>query len=157
MASSFTSGDDLRREQVHLLDPRRLGEQLLRVLHQGGRDRTGEVRLAPLVVGERVEDPELAGPEAQREPDRRLALALGCGKSSFEELRYLRFLPGLGAQTDQQGNSNHGVPPSGEYESRCFVTPRGTCAPLAPLDRPVQMRCPVTIRDAGGRRRTRAT
>jgi hypothetical protein len=51
----------LGREDVDRLDDRRLRQQLGRLGHQGGRDSAAEVRLAPRVVGESVEDAELRG------------------------------------------------------------------------------------------------
>src|SRR5882762_1869145 len=102
------SGLHLRGEQVDLLDPGRLQQELARALHQRGGDGAVEVRLPALFVGKRIENAELRGSEAQREPHRRLRLGLGGGKGSGEELLQLVFLAWLGAKTNEQRDLGHG-------------------------------------------------
>src|SRR6266850_1306587 len=107
-AAETSSGLHLRCKQIDLLDLGRLRQELARALHQRGGDRAVEVRLPALFVGKRIENAELRGSEAQREPHRRLRLGLGGGKGSGEELLQLAFLAWLGAKTDEQRDLGHG-------------------------------------------------
>src|SRR5262249_15495375 len=56
-----------------------------------------------------IEDAKLARAEANREPDRRLTLALRGGQGALEELRHFGFLAGLRLQADEQTQPDHGL------------------------------------------------
>ena len=86
---------ELAREDVHLLDLRRLAQQLIGLLHQRGGDGSGEVRLATGFVGEDVEDTEGCWGDADREPRGGCLLLLGERQRPSRKLATSCSFPGL--------------------------------------------------------------
>src|SRR5262249_10334413 len=105
---------ELRGEDFDGLDPRRLGEEVLRLRHERRRDGAIEVRLAARVVGERVEDAERRGAELDCEPRDGAALLIGQCETAFEELLDFALLAGLGFEPDEKTHAHHGRPPYGQ-------------------------------------------
>src|ERR1700732_2765926 len=63
--------------------------------------------LTSALIGKRIEYPESCRPQTQREPQRRCHFFVGQGKSCFQELRNLIFLPGFCFQAREQCNCKH--------------------------------------------------
>src|SRR6266516_3821487 len=67
------------------------------------------MRLAPLLVVERVEDRERRRIETDREPEGRGGFLLNHRQAAREQARELVFLTRLGVKTDEQTDFDHGV------------------------------------------------
>jgi Protein of unknown function (DUF4242) len=91
----------LGREDVDRLDYRWLLQQLGRLGHQGGRHLTPQVGLPARVIGEGVEDAELRGAKADREPGEGCRFLLDQGQPALQEADHLGLLAGLGDQAHQ--------------------------------------------------------
>jgi hypothetical protein len=58
---------ELRGEDLHRLDGRRLREQFRSLRHERGSDLTGQMRLPTRFVGERIKDSECGRAQFQRD------------------------------------------------------------------------------------------
>jgi hypothetical protein len=86
---------ELARHDVHFLDHRRLGQELVGSLHQRRSDRPSDMGLTSRLVGENVEDAERRWTHPDREPCCRGLLPLGKRQRPFEEACDLFLLRGL--------------------------------------------------------------
>src|SRR5882757_2254847 len=93
---------DLHAQQVHLADHGGRGQRRLGEFPERGRDLPLEVRLAPLLVVEGVEDPEDGGGLAEGEPGDRPRLLIGQLPRATQRALHLARVFGLGLDTDQQ-------------------------------------------------------
>src|SRR6185295_3021416 len=96
-----------RRQHVHLLDRRRLREELASLGHQCGGDAAGQVGLASGLVGEGVEDAERARSELDREPGGRRRLLLHDRETAAQEVGDLRLLSWFRLELDEKRYSDH--------------------------------------------------
>jgi hypothetical protein len=97
------------REDVHVLDGRRLAQELVGLLHQRDHDRSGEVRLATVPSGKTSKIPKVDGP-------RRIAnhaeVASSCSASGSAPSRKLAtpVLPRPGFESRENANGDHAAP-----------------------------------------------
>ena len=90
----------LGREYVDALDHRRRGQQIRRLLTERSRHGSGEMRVPPGFVGERIEDAERRWTDPKAEPDGRCRLCLNQRETTPKKSLDLRFLAGLGLQPE---------------------------------------------------------
>src|SRR6188472_3440423 len=93
---------DLAGEHVDALDRGLLGQQLGRLLLEPGGVLAREVRLARVLIGERVEDAERRRADAQREPQGRAVLRVDDVQRAAQESLDLLLAAGLGLQAYEQ-------------------------------------------------------
>lgn len=89
-------------EHVDPLDVRRARQKIVCLVHERGRDLSGEVRLAPALVWEGVEDRKARGSRPHREPRSRLGLLFGERQRALEQAGESILLPRFCLQRDQQ-------------------------------------------------------
>jgi hypothetical protein len=98
---------ELHSQNLNPFDFGRFGKQFGCLSHESLGDWTAQMSLASTLVGKRIEYPESCRPQPQREPQRRCHFFVGQGKSCFQELRNLIFLPGFCFQAREQCNCKH--------------------------------------------------
>src|SRR6185369_6447622 len=99
----------LAGENLRLQHHRWLGEELVRTREQRLRDRSIQMRLAPRLIGERVEDAEAARAELERVPAHRAGLRLRYRQRRPEQCLEVFGLPRSGLEHDEDCERFHPV------------------------------------------------
>src|SRR6185503_6454421 len=98
---------ELHADELNRLDCRRRREQHRCLLHQGGRDRTREMRLPARLVGERIEHAVGTWAKLQRKPEGRSTFLGGELESCRQELLDGSLLSLLRLEANEQREFQH--------------------------------------------------